>query len=459
MSMTATGIRSISTGSAPLDAILGGGIPQGSLLVLAGSPGTGKTVFAQQTIFANATAERPALYLTTYSEPLPKVTRYLQEFGFYDDDTFSTAVAYRDLGQRIREKGPAEFPVALAELLDERPYEILVVDSFKALHDLAGSAETFRLAVFDAAAHLAATRVTSVWIGEYEMRSSDDYPEFAIADGVITMENRPRGVRDERSLRVAKMRGRAPLPGEHTFRITSAGLEVFPRLAEAEEAGQAQVWSERIASGVPGLDALLGGGLYRGTATLVVGPTGAGKTMLGLGFLAGGHEAGERALLLTTQEERAKVEAILRRFPQGDELREPVTSHHRSPIEADLVDIAMRVKEEVTERGVRRLVIDGLGDLEAAAIDPGRLRAVLFNLVNFCSRAGVTVLLNVEADPSTGLPLLATPINSMMDTIIELRRSPGQGRSLTVLKSRASQHEEAPHKVSIDAAGIRVLRP
>lgn len=455
------GRGAVSTGDAALNRILGGGLAEGSIVVVAGPPGSGKTVLAQQTLFANASAERPALYLTTYSEPMPKVVRYLRGFTFFDESRMHTAVAYRDLGKRLRETGVSALPDVLAELLAEAPYAFLVIDSFKALHDLASNRQDFRLAVFDAAAHIASTDITALWLGEYVRGRLDDYPEMAAADGVIEMENIAHGVRDERVLRVAKMRGRSPLGGQHTFRITKDGIAAFPRLVGADTDAELQPDSARIASGIPGFDDLVDGGLWGGTSTLVLGPAGSGKTMLGATFLTEGARLGETSLLFTMQESSEQLAGIFAGIGAevgGEHLR---VIHH-SPLEADLVEIVSELKARIEQDDVRRLVIDAVGDLRDAAIDPSRLRATIYNITRFCAQHGVSVFLNTE------MPLLGVDdrfaevgLSTMVDNVVLLRYGGETGfeQTITIVKTRRSKHVPQTHRAHVDASGFHVGDP
>lgn len=459
--MTSTdGEERIPTGSEALDLVLGGGLPRGSLTILAGAPGTGKTVVAQQATFANAARGLRSLYLTTFSEPLPKLVHYLERLAFHDPNQLFHSVMYRDLGDRVRAEGVASLARIIAALVDESRCDILVIDSFKALHDLTSPPEEFRLAVFDTAAHLWATGVTSLWLGEYAPSALEDVPEFAVADGIVQFTNRTHGVRDERSLRVVKMRGSRILPGEHTFSITREGVQVFPRLVTARTTSSADdAPSERIQSGIGGLDTIFGGGLWRGTTTLVLAPSGAGKTMLGLSFLIAGVAQEEAGLLLTMQEDERTMRHIVAgiagdHMPAVDRL---LTIEHRSPLEADLVDIVVTLKRLILMRGVQRLVLDALDDLRDAAIDPSRMRAMVYNLSRFCADRGVTMLINAEVRIGTGMRDHAG-ISSMSDNVVLLDHTAAM-RTLTVQKTRRSAHDGRPHRVTIDGGGVHIGGP
>ena len=459
--------RSYTTGAEALDLVLGGGIPAASTTVIAGLPGTGKTILAEQFLFANATDEAPALYLTTLSEPVEKVVRYLQGFTFFDPHRLPGVIQYRDVGQIVRDQGIAALPGAVEALLDERGAAFLVVDSLKALHDVSSDPVAFRIALFDLGRVLAAAGVTALLVGEYESRDLAELPEFAIADGVIELRNQAHGVRDERTLRVLKLRGAAPLPGEHSFRITGRGLEVFPRLRGAE-LGPAAPSHDRIATGVPGLDPLLGGGLWRGSVTLVAGPSGVGKTMLGAHYLLAGAEAGDPGVLVSFQETPAHFQRILAGF--GTDLdtlqqRARLRVLHVSPLELDLVELFGQVRAVVEQERARRFVLDALGDMQEAAIERDRFRAAIWTLMRFLGAAQVAGLFLSETPLLAGEQAMAgitrADISYMADNLVLLRylRPPRQGfdRTLEVVKTRGSAHDPHAHPYRVGAGGVEVI--
>jgi len=156
-----------STGAAALDLVLGGGLLPASTTVVAGLPGTGKTVLAEQFLFANASADTPALYLSTLSEPLEKLVRYLQGFSFFDPALLPGAIHYQDIGAAMSQRGVEALPTIVEELVAEREAAFLVIDSFKALHDLSADPVAFRVALFELARVLNTAGVTALLVGEY----------------------------------------------------------------------------------------------------------------------------------------------------------------------------------------------------------------------------------------------------------------------------------------------------
>ena len=453
-----------TTGSEALDRVLGGGIPAASTTMVAGMPGTGKTILAEQFLFANASAQAPALYLTTLSEPLEKVVRYLQSFAFFDPGKLPGVIHYRDVGENVRNHGIRVLPEEVEALLDQTGAAFVVIDSVKALHDLSPDPVAFRIALFDLGRVLTAAGATALLVGEYESGEIARLPEFAVADGVLELRNQAHGVRDERTVRVHKLRGAATLPGEHSFRITSHGLEVFPRLTGQEDQ-DAGAQTTRQPTGIPGLDPLLDGGLWRGTATLVAGPSGVGKTLLGIGYLLGGHASGERGVLVSFQESPQHLRRTLDVFGVSQAPGEmPFVTLHVSPLELDLVQLFGQIRTAVEQVGARRLVIDAIGDMQEAAIERDRFRAAIWTLMRYLTASGVTGLFMSETPLASGDGLTAVTraeISYMADNVILLRyvRPPVHDfdRALEVLKTRGSAHDPYAHPYRIGPRGIDVL--
>ncbi len=289
----------LRSGHQPLDDILDGGLPANGISVIMGLPGTGKTILAEQYTFHNATPERPAVYFSTLSEPLEKIVRFGQTLDFFDVAAVGRSVFYEGLGQVASHDGLSGVGDRIVAVIRERRPGLIVVDSFKALHALAGDGTEFRQFLHQMAGRLTAFPVASLWIGEYEPAEAAASPEFAVADAIVELAAVPFGQRELRSLHVRKLRGSGFHSGRHGYRLTSAGLRLFPRLADTPASGGYQLGETRITSGIPALDKMLGGGLWPGSSTMIAGPSGSGKTIMGLHFLYGGAESGEPGIIAT----------------------------------------------------------------------------------------------------------------------------------------------------------------
>ena len=194
----------LPSGSPRLDLVLGGGLPADAINLIIGRPGTGKTILAQQYLFRNATEERPALYLSTVSEPLEKILRYGQSLSFFDKAAVGSRVIYEDLGQTLNTDGLPGVAAQLTQWLRERRPALMVIDSFKALRAYAADDGTFRRFLHDVAGHLSAMPVTSFWVGEYAGAETAEAPEFAVADAIVSLGTDRAGERETRVLQVLK---------------------------------------------------------------------------------------------------------------------------------------------------------------------------------------------------------------------------------------------------------------
>src|SRR5690348_186357 len=183
----------MSSGNFQADHILGGGFPANSINIIMGHPGSGKTIFAEQLIFHNASDDRPILYLTTLSEPLSKVVRYLQGFRFFDETKLGTQVVYEDVGARLAEAGASALVPLLQNAVRTSSPKVIVIDSFKAVHDLAPSVAERRRMVYEMTALLTAYGTTAFLLGEYTEHDILAYPEFAVADGIVELSRQRLG--------------------------------------------------------------------------------------------------------------------------------------------------------------------------------------------------------------------------------------------------------------------------
>jgi circadian clock protein KaiC len=457
------GFSRITTGNPQADEILGGGFPCNSINILMGQPGTGKTIFAEQLLFHNAKGDRPLLYLTTLSEPMTKVVSYVQRFDFFDSGRLGKEIQYEDLGAALSEQGPAALTDWLRDAIKTRSPKVVVIDSFRAIHDLAVSTDDTRRFISNIAGLLSAYDVTAFLLGEYTQDDIRTFPEFAVADAIVELARQSRSSRDERFMRVLKLRGSAYREGQHAFRITAGGLELYPRLVAPREPEKYVSSVDRISSGVRGLDDILGGGLLTGSTTLVVGMTGAGKTTLALQFALEGVKRGEQTLYVNFQENPAQLRRAIANLG-GDPAavqRQGLRLLYASPVELQIDSIVVEIFEAIKSGTIKRLVIDAVGDLAAAASDSQRLHDYLYSLIQHFAARGVTTMLTLESGEGfTGSSLAHDQrFSYMSDNLIYLAWSTEKvgHRTIRVVKMRGSAHERDIREFEIGAKGARVL--
>ena len=454
----------VSTGIAGLDHVLEGGLPKNALHIIAGVPGTGKTTVAQQIAFANATAQRPALYLTTVAEPLAKLVTYLQELDFVSPERIGTEILFDSLDEDLKER-PAQLASRLLELIEHHRPSLIIIDSFKAIGDVVSELGQWRGILFEIAGVLGAYDATTILVGEYTEEEMAGAVEFAVADGVLELRREQRGSRDERFLRVAKLRGSDFLDGNHAFIISRDGVRVFPRLVGPREPTDYVPDPERIHTGITGLDEMVETGWLRGTSTLVVGPAGAGKTMLGLHFLRRGVEDGETSLLVNFQETPTQLRRAIRSLGWDD--RELIDAGkfallYRSPVELQIDSVVDEIFERIERDGVRRVVVDALGDLERAAGDPARFSDYVYALTQHLAARQVSSMFTLEA---VG-PVAAGQANRseaektvhIVDNLLALTMTlDGElKRAVRVIKSRGSAHDGHERTLRIGTQGLEI---
>jgi len=458
--------KRLNTGIKGLDEVLGGGYPVNSLNVLMGNPGAGKSILAAQVAFANATKERPAIYLTTFSEPIEKFIQNSQAYSFFKPDKVGVEVLYEDLGLPVREKGYAALPGLVLDLITKHRPRILVIDSYKAIAELAKTPEEGRLVLFDLATLLANYDCTAFLVGEYAPEAMTEYPAFAVADSILSLQRRMQGGNDQRFLCVEKLRGSYSAPGLHAFNITSDGMEVFPRLLTPSSfASYTDDLVQRVATGVKGLDPLIDGGFWRGSTTLLAGPTGSGKSMLSLQFLHQGALAGEPGLYVAFQENPVQVSRITRGF--GWDMRKLENEGllelmYRSPVEMQLDEVASRIFERILEGKVKRLVIDAVGDLKRRSLDDNRFADFVYSLTQWFAFKQVTCLMTYELSELFEFhSITGEEISNMADNVLLLRFTPEalMARTLRVVKTRGSVHDQREHLLDLSRKGVAVGSP
>lgn len=457
----------VSSGNREMDEILKGGFPPNSMNIIMGQPGTGKTVFAEQLIFHHAREEgRPILYLTTLSEPMAKVLTYLQKFEFYDEERVGTVVHYQDIGSDLAEHGIKALYDHVRDAIHSLAPRIIVIDSFRALHDLAQSAAEMRRMLHDLTGLLTAFETTTFLVGEYTDEHSRLLPEFAIADGIIQFFRSTLSTRDERFVRVLKLRGGGYIEGLHGFRITVAGLHVYPRLISPELPETYMLSGKRLPTGIEGLDALVDGGFLSGSTTLFAGPTGSGKTTAALQFIISGVEQGEPGLYINFQENPTQLARSVESLGWDiEQLKDDgLNLLYMSPVELQIDSIIGTVFRLIEDLEVKRVVIDAVGDLITAASDPARMHDYLYALTQHFSVNGLTTVFTYETThgiTGSGMEKDGQRFSYMSDSVIllnlDLKNKPVK-RILSVIKQRASDHVLGLHEFTISQDGICVGR-
>ncbi len=447
----------LKSGHDRLDRILDGGLPVNAINLIIGVPGSGKTILTQQYVFNNATAERPALYLTTVSEPFDKIIRYGQSLDFFDVGAIGDRVIYEDLGRTLQDSGLEGVLAAIDGFLKEIKPGLVVIDSFKALHAFSNDEGEFRRFLHELAGRLTATAASSFWVGEYTREQAQLAAEFAVADAIISLSTKRSGERELRVLQVLKLRGSNFASGEHAYRISKAGLDVFPRLADNQDRSVYGLDEERQSTGIPALDQILTDGYWPGAATLVCGPSGVGKTLMGLHFIFHGATLGQPGVIATFQENETQLGRIVKSF--GWNLDDPgVHLLSRSPVDLYLDEWVYELLDLIDRVGAKRVMIDSLADLMLGTGDPQRFREWMYSLIQRCTRMGVSLMMTMEVPELFELRRVSENGMSHLSDNVVLLQYIQEGsqltRALTVLKTRASDHTPTVYRYEIGKGGL-----
>jgi circadian clock protein KaiC len=453
----------LTSGDEGLDMILGGGLPVNGINLIIGLPGSGKTMLSQQCVFAGATEERPAIYLSTVSEPFEKMLRYGQTLSFFDRQAIGRSVYYEDLGDVVGgEGGLSAVTERIGVLIKERRPGIIAIDSFKALAAFAENAQAFRRFLHELAALLTAFPVTSFWIGEYSEEETRAAPEAAVADGIIALGTQRTNERALRLIQVIKLRGSEFSSGRHAYRLSSEGITVFPRLADPLRQEGYRLAEDRISSGIPPLDRMLAQGYGQGSSTLVAGPSGAGKTLMGLHFIFTGAASGQPGVIATLQENPIQLQRVASGFGWSLD-DEGVAVMYRSPNDVYIDEWVYELLDLVEATGATRVVIDSLSDLHYAATDPVRFREFIYSLTQRLSRAGISSIMTSEVPDLFHVGRLAEyGISHLSDNVILVQYVRAESRLLrtvTVVKSRGSAHDPEIREFEITSDGIALGDP
>ena len=459
-------IRRLASGVPGLDELMGGGIPEFSFNLIAGSPGCGKTTLAHQMMFALANPDRRALFFTVLGEPPLKMLRYQQQFPFFDIDKINDSVKFVNLSSDLLD---GKFDRVLARIADEVQNfspSLVFVDSFRSMVQSAKASRepgVFGLQHFvqELGVQMTSWQATTFLIGEYPAQEEESSPVFTVADGILWLSQHIQGDAMVRKLQVIKMRGQAQRPGLHTFRINDQGVEVFPRaILKTDPTWEIQVPDGlRLTMGVPLLDDMMGGGLPAGYSLLVVGPTGSGKSVLATEFLAEGARLGEPGVIAAF--EKSPNQLLSHRL-QG-----LVESGQVGVIDTRLLDLSIDetlhdLVQLIRKMKAKRVVIDSLSGFELALSSVFRenFRESLYRLVSVLTSMGVTVLMTAELeDRYTDLRFSSYGNAFLTDSILLLRYVEIAGqfkRVLSVVKVRASAHSKEIRFFDIEHDGIKI---
>ena len=455
-------LERVPSGVGGLDTILGGGFLRSGLYIVQGPPGTGKTTFGNQICFNHIVTGGRALYVTLLAEYHARMMQHLGTMAFFDSTKIPDQMTYLNGLKTLQDGGLKGLLTLLRREITAHKATILVLDGFVSAKRLANNDQAFNEFVHELQAIALATECTVFNLTSSQ--GTEVTPEHTMVDGIIDLTDELVGWSSETALQVTKFRGSAFLRGRHAFKITGDGFTVYPRIEAllAQPSRPDPGLNGKVSSGIERLDAMLGGGLPASSTTMVMGPSGTGKTTLGLQFLSHSSET-EPGLLFGFYETPARINAKVVGVcpPLGGLIDTGIVEVLWQPPTDDLLDAyGERLLEAVHRRGVRRLFIDGLGALQqAAGADPNRIGKFLTAMMNELRVLGVTTTYSLEVPDIMG-PTIRTPIgdlSSLAENLVLLRfveLNSHLHRLISVLKVRDSSFDASLHEYVTSDHGL-----
>jgi circadian clock protein KaiC len=465
-------IRKLPTGVRGLDDILGGGLPEFSFNIIAGTPGCGKTTFAHQFVFANATRKRPALYFTVLGEPAIKMLRYQQQYSFFDPAKLNDSIRFINLSETLVEQDLEGVLAEIARQVEAISPGVVVVDSFRTVlrksSATGGNEMELQSFIQRLAMLLTSFQATTFLIGEYTEGEMRDNPVFTVADGLFWLSQTAERNSVVRKLQIIKLRGQASVPGLHTIRIGNYGLQAFSRTLGLGETSRKHPGNRRFSMGVPEIDKLMQGGVLEGDSVLIAGPSGTGKSVLATQFIVAGLRLREPGIIVIFEErpaQYAKRAAALGLDLVTAQKAGKLELIYLRPLDLSVDETMQEILDAVQRTKAKRLVIDSLVGFEMA-LAPGfraDFRESLYRMIAALTGAGVTIVSTVEIEDSfTAFQFSHYAVSFLTDDIIRLRyvEIDGQLRKvLVVVKMRGGNHSKDIREYVITDKGVVVIAP
>ena len=452
------------TGVAGLDEVLRGGLPKHQMYFIQGDPGSGKTTLSFQFLLEGVRRGEKSLYVTlsASSRDLARVARshgwsldgidIVEQFQPPEaTETTLFRPAEIELGKRMR---------AILDEIDARQPDRVVIDSLGEIRLLSDSPLRYRKQLMTLKEFFRDRSITALVLDDRSVAARDSEIQ-GLAEGVIVLGvSTPTYGNSRRTLEVVKLRGVAFRGGSHDFNIERGGLIVFPRLS----AGQHHINPQEglVRSTIPEMDALVGGGLERGSATMIMGPAGVGKSSLALQFSCSAASAGERVAFFIFEEHRTVF--LKRAASIGFDLPALIDAGHLTvqqidPAEMSPGEFAFAVRSAVEKEQASIVVIDSLNGYFNAMPEEHFLTLHLHELLSYLTDAGVTTMLIVSQHGALGPVSSPVDVSYLADAVILLRYYETRGafrRAISVLKKRSSAHEQTVRDYELTTNGVRV---
>jgi circadian clock protein KaiC len=458
-------LKRLESGIKGFDALLKGGLVAGASYIVQGRPGSGKTILANQLGFNHVRRNGRVLFATLLAEPHDRLFHFLSTLSFFDRSAVGQSIQFVSAFDTLENDGLDEVVKLLRREITRQQSSLLILDGLLNARSRAETPLDTKQFISELQGHAAFAGCTVLFLTSSQL--DDGSPEHTMVDGVIEMGEEIVGSRTVRRIKMRKTRGSGAIPGAHEFEINEQGISIYPRLESmlARPDLPPAMPHTILSSGVDALDVHIGGGLLNASVTLIMGPSGAGKTSLGIQFLSrcsaeepglyfGFHESPQRA--------KAKARSLGRDFSS----LEAAGAVHIdwNPASAGLIDrLCYELLERVERQQVKRVFIDSINALSRTAADPSRVLDVLETLLGELRARGVTVMASWEAhrllDHRAGA--ITPDISGVVDNLLLVQfvqhRTELQ-RQVSILKIRDNAYDPSPLEVVMSNAGITMKK-
>lgn len=454
-------MKSVETGVNGLDEVLDGGFLRPSIVLMGGTAGTGKTTMVMQSLFNAAKKDEICMYVTGLSEPIATINNFMSRFSFYNVSLLGKGnIKYVPIDIDIIHEGTESVIKEMERNIEKIKPDRIAIDPVN-VFTIGQDEGAIRQFYYDFFTRMKAWNSLVLLTGEFTydslVRSSLSY----LADGVIYLSNEPFYGHNIRYLNVLKMRGQNFSGGKHSCKITPDGFKVYPRKTPEV---RTSILKERISSGIKGLDKMTDGGFMRGSAVLLSGSSGTGKTVIGMQFIVNCLLKNEPGIIVSFEEDTVQIRENSMKF--GWDLKEFENKNLLeiiSPLESDASELALQINDAVEKTNARCMLFDGLARLNRMMPPHIQFHDYMEGLVGTLKKMNVTAVYTNETQNLTGTTkVTGTGISPMMDTVILLRYveiKSEMRKALSVLKMRGSDHDKDIKELIINKKGIEIKMP
>ncbi|GLK88470.1 ATPase domain-containing protein [Pseudomonas turukhanskensis] len=458
-------LERLKTGIAGLDTLLKGGLVSGASYIIQGRPGSGKTILANQIGFNHVRSGGRVLFATLLAEPHDRLFSFLSTLSFFDKTQIGQNIQFVSAFDTLENEGLDEVVKLLRREITRQKATIMILDGLLNARSKAELPIDTKKFISELQGHAAFAGCTVLFLTSSQL--DDGSPEHTMVDGVIEIGEESVGPRTVRRIKLRKTRGSGALSGVHEFEINDDGIAVYPRLerffsrpslSDSDQLAQ-------VSSGIKSLDTVIGGGLAASSVTLVAGPSGAGKTSLGIEFI-GQSTPAEPGLYFGFYESPQRVRLKAKALGHDFSALEATGALHIAwnPTTEGLVDrLGYELLERVERHQIKRVFIDSLGGMARVSADKTRVLDFFSALMGELRSRGVTVLATWEIQSLLGsqIDAPAPDLSSLVDNLLLVRfeqKGSELQRQLSILKIRDSAFDPSLLEVVMGGHGISVKK-